>query len=130
MQIKYLNQTCWACPEQYEWETECGKSIYIRCRYWRRRLELDWEVIAAGHSENDGTFGEWELDRILYKYLINLQSEDMNTEQEYIDTIEALEDIGYTSWEYDNYYREKCIIVVYPENKTYSTQDQDKYTAL
>ena len=32
-QVKWLKQTCNACPSQWEGETVCGKPIYIRYRW-------------------------------------------------------------------------------------------------
>lgn len=33
MVLTSINQTCFACPSQWDAETECGKSLYIRYRW-------------------------------------------------------------------------------------------------
>lgn len=63
LKIIKLKRTCFACPEQWEGETENGDKIYARERHGEMRVELNDEVIyrAEDMTALDGLFRCFEI---------------------------------------------------------------------
>jgi hypothetical protein len=51
--VKWLKQTCGACPEAYEGELETGESIYIRCRWGYGYIRIDDVTVAEVNYEDN-----------------------------------------------------------------------------
>lgn len=66
---KILNfeQTCYACPSQWEGYTKDGERLYIRYRYGFLRMTLDnKEIYSAQHGDGwDGLISEKKVRKIL-----------------------------------------------------------------
>ena len=61
--IKHLEQTCFACPSQWEGETTDGKYIYIRYRWGYLSVDVDGKEIFGLHvgSNTGGVMSEKEM---------------------------------------------------------------------
>lgn len=61
--VKWLTQTCIACPSQWDGETDDGRPVYIRYRHGYGHLEvagspvLEW----CGKDESGGVISEQDL---------------------------------------------------------------------
>ena len=51
--IAQQEQTCFACPEQYEGQLTTGEYFYFRYRYGIASLYLSWEAVPNGPSTAD-----------------------------------------------------------------------------
>ena len=67
IEVKEIDQTCIACPSQWEGTTVDGEELYIRYRWGMLRIDLDGETIFE-QQLGDGLDGwiEWEdIENIL-----------------------------------------------------------------
>jgi hypothetical protein len=65
MNIINFEQTCYACPSQWEGETETGQRLYIRYRWGYLRITLD-EIEIFGQQLGDEWHGVLEQEKVLY----------------------------------------------------------------
>lgn len=57
-----LNQTCFACPSQWEAKTIDNKDVFIRVRHGFLRLEVDNETIFSGNPDGvDGVMSTSDM---------------------------------------------------------------------
>ena len=63
MNITELEQTCFACPSQWEGKTETGKEVYIRYRWGYLSIRVDEEEMHVGKLGGgfDGHIEESEM---------------------------------------------------------------------
>lgn len=64
LKIKRIEQTCFACPSQWEGETEDGHDFYIRYRWGVLRLDIDG-VTAESFGLGDGLDGVLSTEDML-----------------------------------------------------------------
>lgn len=64
--IKYLKQTCFGMPEQYEGETTKGRIIYVRLRHSYGKLDIDDKTYSdiGYHDAMRGDFKSGDLKRL------------------------------------------------------------------
>jgi len=69
--VKQLEQTCSACPSQWEGTTECGKDIYIRYRWGSLSLKINGKQKFTAYigNELDGVIGIEDIQNYLKDYL-------------------------------------------------------------
>ena len=63
LRITKIVQTCYACPSQWDAETEDGRSVYIRYRHGHGTIEVDNKLFAVWHGADpmDGCISYDEL---------------------------------------------------------------------
>lgn len=62
IKISSINQTCGACPSQWDAETTDGQSVYIRVRHGYLNLDVDDETIFDGNPDGvDGVMSTHEM---------------------------------------------------------------------
>ena len=59
-----LEQTCFACPAQWDGKTDTGQGIYIRYRYGYLRLDVDGEIGVYGEQVGDGLDGGMSFEEM------------------------------------------------------------------
>lgn len=76
VKVVALRQTCWACPSQWEGETDDGREVYVRYRYGHLTVQVGTEtepdavmsdnyIVDVEHGEGlDGFMDEDELKEL------------------------------------------------------------------
>lgn len=63
--LRELEQTCWACPSQWEGKTDEGKYVYVRYRWGILSVGFGKDEWAAvDDSKSIGQYGDW-LDGVM-----------------------------------------------------------------
>lgn len=95
IKVKYLNQTCLACPTQYSGCSADGTMIYIRCRHGNLTVSYDNYDNIIFHHEFDDSIGYLAEDEVReYTASVLDWSE---AEVKSMDTSEIYEN-GYSEW--------------------------------
>ncbi len=63
--IVELQQTCYACPSQWEGKLQDGTELYVRYRFGTLRVDLDGETVAHAHI-GDAMDGAMSISEMLH----------------------------------------------------------------
>lgn len=62
IKIDSINQTCSACPSQWDAKTDTGEDVYIRVRHGNFTLDVNGSNVLRGHPEGvDGCMSTSEM---------------------------------------------------------------------
>lgn len=90
--VKYLKQTCIACPSAWKGETTEGKEIYLRYRWGGLSIRIDDLLIYSDDNFGEGLDGWLEMDEVVR--VMSSQGFIFNADSE-IKDYEDLHDLEY-----------------------------------